>query len=81
LDFKAKRRKLNVTIDDKKYEVRFPLLGELDSYRQSLSKNGPATDLLGELLESLGLPKAAQAELEPGDLTEIVQLLTDQKKS
>jgi hypothetical protein len=82
LDFKAKRRKLNVTIEDKKFEVRFPLMGELDQYRQDItaSKDG-GSELLNNLLVALGLPLDAQAMLEPGDLEEIVLLLTDQKKS
>lgn len=82
MEFKAKRRKLNVTIEDKKFEVRFPLMGELDQYRQDIvaSKDGGG-ELLNQLLVGLGLPIEAQAQLEPGDLQEIVMLLTDQKKS
>ncbi len=81
MEFKAKRRVMTVTIDETKYQVKFPTLGELDVYRQELKKADAGEDLLSGFIENLGLPKAAQMQLEPSDLTEIVQLLTDQKKA
>lgn len=81
MEFKAKRRVMTVTIDDTKYSVKFPTLGELDVYRQELKKADAGEDLLSGFIENLGLPKDAQMMLEPSDLTEIVQLLTDQKKA
>lgn len=82
MEFKAKRRKLKVTVDEKIFEVRFPKLGELDIYReQAKDSKSDAGSTLSDFLESLGLPKDAQKELEVGDLSEIVNLLTDQKKT
>ena len=81
MEFKAKRRVMTVTIDETKYSVKFPTLGELDVYRQELKKADAGEDLLSGFIENLGLPKDAQMMLEPSDLTEIVQLLTDQKKA
>lgn len=82
MEFKAKRRTLKITMDEKVYQVRFPRLGELDAYRAK-SKD-PSIDMneaLSDFLVDLGLPKEAQKELEIGDLGEIVNLLTDQKKT
>lgn len=83
MEFKAKRRKLSVEIEGVKHIVRFPLLGELDEYRES-SEKGEAKDsvkALAVFLSKLGLPEDAQKMLEPSDLTEVVNLLTDQKKT
>lgn len=85
MEFKAKRRKLKVTIDESVYEVKFPTLGELHSYRSELesskNKEVAAGELLVKFLTNLGLPSTAQDALESPDLNEIVNLLTDQKKT
>lgn len=81
MEFKAKRRKMNITIEEDKFVVRFPLLGELDQYREDMKNPELAEGLLGKFLEGLGLPIEAQKRLEPEDLNEIVMLLTDQKKA
>lgn len=83
MEFKAKRRKLKVTIEDVVYEVKFPTLGELNDYRKQLKLTAidEQESLLASLLASLGLPQSAQDCLEPSDLKEIVDLLTDQKKT
>jgi len=82
MEFKAKRRKLKITIDEKVFEVKFPTLGELHAYRVELeTKKDSAGELLEGLLSQLGLPKEAQAMLESPDLNEIISLLTDQKKT
>ena len=82
MEFKAKRRKLKITVDEKVFEVRFPKLGELNQYKEKIKD--PSADIPKELelfLSELGLPAEAQLSLEIGDLGEIVGLLTDQKKT
>jgi hypothetical protein len=81
MEFKAKRRKLKVTIDDKTYSVRFPHLGEMDEYRRSVKDKSEdeQQEALLELIASFGLPREAILELEVPDFKEIVHLLTDQK--
>lgn len=81
MEFKAKRRKLKVTIDETTFEVRFPTLGELSEYRGKLKEDSANDEKLAEFLESLGLPKQAQNSLEVSDISEIVGLITDQKKA
>lgn len=81
MEFKAKRRVMTVTVDEDQYSVRFPTLGELDKYRDELKKDSVGEDLLATFLDGLGFPKEAQRRLEPADLSEVVMLLTDQKKA
>lgn len=83
MEFKAKRRKLKVTVDEAQFEVRFPTLGELDEYREKVkSASGDSVGLeLQSLLVALGLPADAQKTLEPMDFKELVEILTDQKKT
>ncbi len=80
MEFKAKRRKLKVTIDESVFEVKFPTLGELSEYRSKVKDSVENEEHLADFISSLGLPKDAQKTLEPSDLSEIVGLLTDQKK-
>jgi hypothetical protein len=82
MEFKAKRRKLNIEIEGQKYEVSFPRLKDLHDYQENVQgkKDVDMTKMLGEFLSSLGLPLEAQQELEAPDLKEIVDLLSDQKK-
>lgn len=83
MEFKAKRRKLKVTVDDQIFEVRFPTLGELDEYREKV-KGAPDESMgtqLQNLIAMLGLPADAQKTLEPMDFKELVDILTDQKKT
>ncbi len=81
MEFKAKRRKLRITIDEKTHEVVFPKVSQLERFQEDSLKE--KDDLKGVLsfLESLGLPASAARELEPDDLAEVVRLLTGQKKS
>jgi len=82
MEFKAKRRTLRISIEDQVYELRFPLMQDLRDYKEAI-KNKSDDDqskMLIEFLESLGLPEAAQMQLEPSDLNEIVGLISDQKK-
>lgn len=81
MEFKAKRRKLKVTIDEMTFEVKFPTLGELSEYRAKVKDAPESEEHLAEFMASLGLPKDAQKSLEPSDISEIVGLLTDQKKA
>jgi hypothetical protein len=81
MEFKAKRRKLKVTVDDQVFEVSFPKLGELSEYREKLETAESKGKVLTNWLASLGFPEDAQNQLEAGDLTEIIEILTDQKKS
>jgi hypothetical protein len=82
MEFKAKRRKLKVTIDKDSHEVRFPWQGELDQYLSDVAEKPEKTqELHDQFLAKLGLPVEAQKVLEPADLKEIVRLLTDQKNA
>lgn len=82
MEFKAQRRTLKVTIDEKVYNVKFPLSGQIEEWREN-SKGKPgeeAEDSLKDLLAELGLPREAIKQLEIADYQEIVRILTNQKK-
>jgi 6-phosphogluconate dehydrogenase (decarboxylating) len=81
LEFKAKRRTLKVIVDDVSHMVKFPSLGELDQYRKEIKKEGAdETDTLFNFLETLGLKKEVALSLEAGDVTEIVNIISGEKK-
>lgn len=84
MEFKAKQRKLRVTIGADVFEVRFPSMGEIKDYRASVKGKAEYDDAAGEALmefvADLGLPKEAQDRLEADDFLEIVRLLISPKK-
>lgn len=83
MEFKAKRRTLDVVVDGQKHSVRFPKAKE--QYDLQASMKGVDEEKYGDVLflflADLGLPKEVALDLEAEDLKEIVEILTGQKKS
>jgi len=73
-----KQTELAVTIYGTVCKLRFPTLGEV---RANSVKEGDAVKIMVEFLESLGLPEAVANKMEMGHLSELIEVLTSQKKS
>lgn len=83
MDFK--KRKLNVKFEDKAYTLNFPNLKQIKDHQKKQSKiKGDSLgviDLSQDFLDELGLPKAVSDEMEADNITDIVQVLSGQKKA
>ena len=87
MEFKAKRRTIDVSVDEMQYTLKFPTMGQMQTWRQQITdekaapEGGEKLDLLSQLLETLGLPRDAQLQLEEADYLDLIATLTGQKKA
>jgi len=83
MDYKTKRRVLNVEADGVNHPVRFPKVSEVEAYeaKLKLGKSEDAFGLMKTYLAELGLPTTVTNSLEMEDLLEISKILGGQKKS
>ena len=86
MELKLSRRVINLDLYGTTYAVKFPTSRQLDEYlkKVGLLQDGKSKktdfELTQELLVELGLPQEEVKEMELGHLTELTQVLLDQKK-
>ncbi len=79
LEFKKTVLKINLYGDS--VEVRFPTVGEIKRFEESEKKSEASIEVMVEFLDSLGLPKEKTNDMEIEHFTQIIEKLTNQKKS
>jgi uncharacterized membrane protein len=82
MELNLSKKKLKVTWDGQQFDVVFPTIKLLKDYQADYAKADEQnqTETIQKFIAKLGLPMEATDEMEPEHLSEIVQVLTGQKK-
>jgi len=78
---KFKKSVQEIDLYGEKFEVRFPTVGELDSFGESMTKSDNEFKTLSGFLSALGLPEDKAKSMELGHLKDLIEVLSTQKKS
>jgi len=78
---KFKKSVQEIDLYGEKFEVRFPTVGELDSFSEQMLKSTSEFKTLAGFLAALGLPEDKAESMELGHLKELIDILSTQKKS
>lgn len=78
-----KKRKLEITFEEKKHQLSFPTVRQMEDFSKSFSTVKPEEQLsiTINLLNELGLPSDVSYSMEPDHLREIIEVISGQKKS
>lgn len=80
---KLVRTQIKAEIYGCEYTIKKPTYKEVEEYRAELMKeneNASATDIMGNFLEKMGLPKEVFSQLEISHVSEVMDMVMDVKK-
>lgn len=83
MDLTLKRKVINLTYDDKRFEIRIPSAGEITEFIEKQKSLGESDSLscVLEFLDKCGLPESEARHFDMWSLQEIIESISKKKSS